>query len=759
MQIKTDAKVGETYVFPQEEQDRLYQLKAITPKGKLILLSGKLRKSIGCAAFDQMRGDGRAKRIHRTGITERGVLPRALDPRLFVDPIEGAKNFGEITRRRRAIRKLEDARTLYFYVKRLAESPGVTCHVPVLTAFIDESYPDAEADGLYWKPSYSALMRVIRKHGGKPEGITLAAILDKRGSHSPEEHWEEPVVKMRRKVIAFYWSSRVPPCNKIEAQAYFFAPLIRLNRRRRRVGATPYGLPVPQTVSNWIDEAISAENVAKRQGVNEARRKVGGRKRSAEANRALELVLMDNTQVDVWAAVRSSDGRIIGFVRPWLTLAVDVYSRMILGAHLSLDQASMDSAFECLKQVVRRKEHLIKRFPECSEAADCWGRVGNLIVDNGLDFASLSFRVACEYAGISLRFAPVRTPEYKGIVERTFGTLNTSLWHRLPGGIPDTPQERSRKRMDPRDDACFTLEELDYRMWGTIVPILGTKPHSQTGVAPARRFFQSIRDHGRPTVDDVDAFDAILGQTKRCLLTAEGIRFDNQRFHDPALTGGLLADLLSEAEKRGQRKSGSSNSVWVWAVKHREDCSYANVYNTKRKDVVALPNWDPDIGPMTSYTEAEMRKAHTDAENEQYYSRDDQWLARDKQRRSREVGARELKSRKQRDRSADAPAGAMSLEEGSIVQHRTVAASVSGSRPVEVPGGMPIHERTDNLVPPKDSPRGGTSSRKKAHKAKAVKELRSEEQGSALNALSPIRPSKFRIADPAAFMADLKKNG
>ncbi|MGN6304198.1 MAG: integrase catalytic domain-containing protein [Mesorhizobium sp.] len=753
MRTKIDAKIGETYVFVHDEPNRLYWLKAVTPKGKFVFFDeGGHRKTVDPVAFERMRGDGHARRVHRTGITERGLLPRHINPSVFMDPAEDAKSQGEINRRRKDARTLDEARTLYFYTKLLAESPGVTFHVPALQRFIDDNCADAEAEGLYWKPSPSALKRVIDKHGGKAEGITFAAIYDQRRKWSPRQCWDSPIVKMRNKVVKFYWSDREPPCTLTEAHAFFFATMIRLNRRRIRAGMEPYKVPVPQTVTNWIAKANSKANFARRHGPDEARRKMGARGRSTEVSRALEVVLMDNTQVDVWAVVRSPDGQIIDRVRPWLTLAVDVYSRMIVGVHLSLEPASLSSALECLKQVVRRKEQLIKRFPECPEAADCWGRVGTLIVDNGLDFAALSFRVACEYAGISLRFAPVRTPEYKGIVERTFGTLNTSLWHRLPGGIAETPQERSRLRKDPRDHAHFTVEELEHRMWGTIVPILGMSPHTQTGVAPAKRFFESIRAHGRPTVDDISSFDAILGQTKRCLLTAEGIRFDNHRFHDPVLTSELLEDMLSDAKERGQRKVGSSATVWVWALATREDCSQAIVYNTKRKEAVRLPNWDPDIRPLTSYKEASLQRAHKDAANEAYFSSDDRWLARDRERRSREVPKARKLPRKPREFSEIVPAGGLQLIDGAVIEERSVAPSVSGSRPVDVPGRMPLHERVDDLIPPKDQPRGRASSRKR----KAVRAAPRGNDALPLDNIAPVRPSQFRIDDPTAFMASLE---
>ncbi|MEU0403741.1 hypothetical protein ABZ318_26620 [Streptomyces sp. NPDC006197] len=56
-----------------------------------------------------------------------------------------------------------------------------------------------------------------------------------------------------------------------------------------------------------------------------------------------------------------------------------------------------------------------------------------VVVDRGKVFLSKAFTGACEALGISVQAAPPFAPTAKGIVERTFGSINTLFCQHLPG--------------------------------------------------------------------------------------------------------------------------------------------------------------------------------------------------------------------------------------------------------------------------------------------------------------------------------------
>src|SRR5436309_1277807 len=71
------------------------------------------------------------------------------------------------------------------------------------------------------------------------------------------------------------------------------------------------------------------------------------------AARPLEIVQVDHTQVDV--VVVDEETRKPHDGRPWLTLAVDVFTRMVTGFHLSMDPPSRLSISLCLLHAVYDK--------------------------------------------------------------------------------------------------------------------------------------------------------------------------------------------------------------------------------------------------------------------------------------------------------------------------------------------------------------------------------------------------------------------
>jgi putative transposase len=68
------------------------------------------------------------------------------------------------------------------------------------------------------------------------------------------------------------------------------------------------------------------------------------------ASRPLEVVQIDHTEVDLFLVDEST--REAMSVRPWLTLAIDVFTRMVVGFHLSMAKPSRVS----IRQILPRGE-------------------------------------------------------------------------------------------------------------------------------------------------------------------------------------------------------------------------------------------------------------------------------------------------------------------------------------------------------------------------------------------------------------------
>ncbi len=142
----------------------------------------------------------------------------------------------------------------------------------------------------------------------------------------------------------------------------------------------------------------------------------------------LDLVQVDHTPVDL-ILVDPLDREPIG--RPWLTVAIDTYSRCIAGFHVTLEAPSATSVGLCLTHAAMDKAPwLALRGVEADwPVAGKPRRVG---VDNGPEFHSAAFERGCAQHGIGIEWRPPGQPHFGGAVERVIGTL-MGLVHALPG--------------------------------------------------------------------------------------------------------------------------------------------------------------------------------------------------------------------------------------------------------------------------------------------------------------------------------------
>lgn len=173
------------------------------------------------------------------------------------------------------------------------------------------------------------------------------------------------------------------------------------------------------------------------------------------ATRPLEFVQIDHTEVDVVVVDEENRQPLPG--RPWLTLAIDVFSRMVTGFHLSMSEPSRLSLGMCMLRATFDKTGWLSEH-EVSEEWPVAGLPELIGVDNGSDFKSAAFQRACENEGIRIEYRPRGSPHYGGHIERLMGTMMQDV-HALPGTTFSNIAERGRQ--DPAKSAGLTLHELE----------------------------------------------------------------------------------------------------------------------------------------------------------------------------------------------------------------------------------------------------------------------------------------------------------
>lgn len=199
----------------------------------------------------------------------------------------------------------------------------------------------------------------------------------------------------------------------------------------------------------------------------------------------LGVVQMDHSPSDI-VVVDEEFRQPIGRLN--LTIAVDMYSRAILGYLMSLEAPSATTVALCLAHAVVPKVPWLK---ERGIDADwpMFGKMDVLHVDNGPDFKSEALRRGCDEHNIVLQHRPVKHPKYGGTVERLFRTLNEEI-HTWDGTTKSNIQDN--KNRNSEKEACLTMAELERCLVRVITKIYHEEIHSKILISPKLAWKEGI---------------------------------------------------------------------------------------------------------------------------------------------------------------------------------------------------------------------------------------------------------------------------
>lgn len=221
-----------------------------------------------------------------------------------------------------------------------------------------------------------------------------------------------------------------------------------------------------------------------RLGVQASKQRWEARPGQLKVTSPLAMVQIDHTLVDLM--VLSEDrSHVIG--RPWITVAIDVATRVVLGFYLSMHAPSSVSVSLCI-------EHAVLPKGENADDPGVWPMYGKptvILVDNGKDLKSLALQRGCEEHGIELRWRPVKRPHYGAHIERLNGTL-MSLVHGLPGTTFSNIQQRGDYPSEAR--AIMTLRDLRRWLVQKICRLYHVRPHRGLGMPPLLAWERAWRD-------------------------------------------------------------------------------------------------------------------------------------------------------------------------------------------------------------------------------------------------------------------------
>jgi len=244
--------------------------------------------------------------------------------------------------------------------------------------------------------------------------------------------------------------------------------------------------PHPNTIRNRIDQLSLEHKVARRQGGRVADAAFSPILGSfPNADWPLAVVQLDHTPVDI-ILVDDMDRRPIG--RPWITMAIDVYSRMIGGFYISFDPPGALAAGQAIANIILPKEAWLARH-NISGELPVWGKMDRLHMDNAREFRGKVLERACENHGITIEWRPVRRAYYGGHIESLLGTFAEEI-HTLPGTTFSNTRERGDYDSDGK--AIFSLSEFEGWLLEHIVGDYHQRLHSALNTSPLAKWREGI---------------------------------------------------------------------------------------------------------------------------------------------------------------------------------------------------------------------------------------------------------------------------
>ncbi|GED34126.1 transposase family protein [Brevibacillus centrosporus] len=246
-----------------------------------------------------------------------------------------------------------------------------------------------------------------------------------------------------------------------------------------------------------------------------------------EALYPLHIVEIDHTQLDV-DVIDDKSGLVIG--RPWITLGIDVFSRMVWCMYISFEPPSANVVRKAIQhgilfKNVKAKYGLINEW-------NVFGIPKIFHLDNGPDFKSTAVkRMINETLKANVRYRPVRTPRYGGTIERLFGTLNTSIIHGWDGTRKSNVTQLGE--YNPEEDAKLTLGNVIELLTRYITDEYHMDVHRGLPLdanRPITRYIDGLKQVGYPDFIDDSEEETLKIELLPTIIkryTRDGIRLNN----------------------------------------------------------------------------------------------------------------------------------------------------------------------------------------------------------------------------------------
>lgn len=378
-----------------------------------------------------------------------------------------------------------------------------------LASEIDDKYPPCASTVADWWRRYRSTRSILKLiPWNRPESI----------------HQTKPGYQLFEQVIAevYLTDNKLPKLTVYQ----------RMKARTEAINQSLYAqeqmkCPGRTTVYRWL-EALQQDLVdLAREGAEAVRMKYRVAIGRVNTQAILERIEIDHTPLDI-IIIDLVTGLALG--RPWITVAIDQYSRMIVGFYISIGAPSANSLLQCLRRAILPKEDLLSQWADIKHPWPAYGIPQLVAVDNGPDLHSTGFEQACLEMSIVMLFCGSKVSWQKGAIERFIRTQNVDLIHTLPGTTFSNPQERGDYPSEKQ--ACLDMATLTHLLVRWIVDVYNVTPHRGIKGRPLDRWQESANRTPIALPTDPQLLELIAGIPASRTLFHYGIEFDGLHYND-----------------------------------------------------------------------------------------------------------------------------------------------------------------------------------------------------------------------------------
>lgn len=289
--------------------------------------------------------------------------------------------------------------------------------------------------------------------------------------------------------------------------------------------------PTWMEIERYIDGLEAFDVYAARYGhpaaIVKFRSVLGG----AIATAPLQRVELDHTRLDVMVL---DDTTLLPLGRPWLAIAIDAYTRCILGFSIGFEPPCASTVAQCLRSALTPKQTLLASIKNILNFWDCFGLMETLVLDQAMENHAEFIDQMALRLGIEILYCPRKTPWFKARIERFLGTFSHNVCHKLSGTTFSNVLERGD--YDAVGKAIYTVSGLRTAAIMWIVDQYHVKWHRTLQMAPMGLWNSSIRPEDIPMATDLQALSVSMRAPIQKPLTHKGIDIHNMLYNSDDLT-------------------------------------------------------------------------------------------------------------------------------------------------------------------------------------------------------------------------------